>query len=99
MDTLRLSDDGQRRLEAAQTEAEALRALSELAVLLGVEERGRWWAAGELAARLQRFEAAAWPRIRRGGREPRNRAEALLAALCRSELPRSRDRIYKLLGH
>lgn len=94
----RLSAAAVARISAAELEVTALRALSELAQILDREGvRSRWDIAGEVAARLSRFEAATWLRIRRGAREPRNHAEELLCAICRSGLPRSRERIYGLL--
>lgn len=90
-----LGDDGRRRLQRAEIEAQALRALGELAEL---EDCGRWSAAGEIARKLATFEASgAWRRIRLGSAEPSTRIETLLAAVAASDLPRSRRRIYDLL--
>ena len=41
----------------------------------------RWATAGRLATLLQRFEATGWRRIQRGGRQPRNPAEAAMSAM------------------
>lgn len=61
--------------------------------------RSRWDTAGELADRLRRFEVTAWPRIRDGHRQPRDRIEQALAAMLRcSSCPRSRRRLYDLLA-
>jgi len=93
-----LSAEGLRRLDTAHREVAALFALDELRPLLDPEDRGRYWCSRELAARLARFEATAWPRIRAGHREPRNRLEELLATVAGSDLPRSADRLFKLLS-
>jgi hypothetical protein len=97
---VRLSRSAIERLAALHREAAALHALGELAALLdrGPTRRGRWELAREIADRLRSFEDGAWQRIRRrGGREPRNRLEELLAGIACSKLPRTRDNLYKLL--
>jgi len=94
-----LSPAARRRLAGAWTEVHALAALDELARMIDpAGERGRWWAAGELAARLRRFESVAYRRITRGGRAPSGRLEALLLVILRSNLPTSRRRLFDLLN-
>ena len=94
----RLSPAAAERLANASAEIAGLLALGELAELLDPDgTRGRWRVAGDLAARLSRFEAGAWPRIRAGYREPRDRLESLLAVIAASSLPRSRENIWRLL--
>jgi len=50
-----------------------------------------------LAAALRRFETTAWPRIRRGLREPRTELEAVLAEVLTCDCPRSPRRIRDVL--
>jgi hypothetical protein len=91
-----LGDDGRRRLQRAEIEAAALRALSQLAELYSV---GPWHAAGRIAERLATFERSpTWRRIRLGSAEPSTRLETLLAAVAASDLPRSRRRLFDLLS-
>jgi hypothetical protein len=98
----RLSPEAADRLAAAERAAAALRALDELARLLNPDgELGRWATAGAIRDRLVRFEDTAWPRIRSGKRPTRDRIEDLLCALARCserQIPRTRDRLSKLLG-
>ena len=97
--TARLSDEGRARLQAAEQGAAALRALDALAALIDPDgTRRRWATAGRLAAMLGRFEATAWRNIQRGIRSPRNEVEELLTTICASSLPRTRDRLHKLLN-
>ena len=96
---MNLSAEAMRRIDACWREVHALAALAELAALLDPDGTlGRWHVAGELSARVRRFEAVGYRRIVKGGRSPQGRLEALLTAVCRSSLPRSRERIYALLG-
>ncbi len=97
--TERLSGLALDRLDGLRTEADGLLALSEFCGLLDPgHTTARYRLAGIVAAHLQRFEAAAWVRIRRGGREPRGPAEAAMCAMLRADLPRSRRRIVDLIG-
>ena len=90
-----LSDEALDRLAAAERTIDGLRAVAELATMIGPD---RWAAAGELSRRLGLFESTAYPRIARGSRKPRGRVEELLAAICSApKLPRSRERIYDLI--
>jgi len=93
----RLSDEGRARLAAARRTAAGIEAVAELAELLRDDAGGRWHLAGELSRRLRRFENEAYKEIRTGYREPTDRLETLLAAVCASSLPRSRERLYRLL--
>jgi hypothetical protein len=61
-------------------------------------ERTRWWVACAIGERLHRFEQAAWPRIRSGGRAPQGALERLLCAVTASRLPRDPRRLWDLLG-
>jgi len=95
----RLSSLALSRLEAAHLEAAALEALSALAALLDPAGRLTTWQLARLVAEhVCRFETMAWPRIRRGGRTPRNPAEHLMSAYLGADLPRSARRIWDLLA-
>ena len=96
---MQLSDIACERLAVLDCEREALIALGQLADLLDpAGDSGRWTRAGMIAARLQRFESTSWPRIRRGHREPQGTVERLLSLIAASSLPRSRRKIWSLLG-
>ena len=93
-----LSAEALRRIDAAWREVHALAALAELAGMLDPNgTRGRWAVAGELAARLRRFDGAAYARISQGYRAPHDRIEALMMAVLRASLPTSRRRLFDLL--
>ena len=94
-----LSETARARISCAWREIAALAALAELASLLDTDgARGRWWVAGELAARLSRFQGAAYHRIAAGHRPVQDRIEGLLLVVLRSNLPTSRRRLYDLLN-
>ena len=96
-----LSDTARGRIDAAKAEVRALLALGTLANLLDPAcERTRWSIASDIAARLRAFEIRAWPRIRSGGREPRDTLETLLGALLSSpRTPRDPRRLWDLLAN
>ena len=95
--TAALSQDALKRLDVARRTAAGIEAVAELAELLRADEGGRWAVAGELSRRLELFERTTYQDIRRGCCEPTGRFETLLAAVCASSLPRSRERLYRLL--
>jgi hypothetical protein len=95
----RLSDEAIARIEAMLVEADGLRALSALALLRDpTGELGRWQLAGRVEALLSRFASTAWPRIARGGREPKNPAEEAMTKILAAGLPMSRRRLLDLIG-
>ena len=99
MDDSRLSQEAIARLAGARRTVDGIEALGELAQLLNPDStRRRWAVAGDIAERLASFETAAFARIRRGGRSPRDRLEELLFAVAASALPRDRRNLFNLLG-
>jgi hypothetical protein len=95
----RLSALAIQRLEAAHLGAAGLEALAELAQVLDPGRRLTTWALAQaIEAHLERFSSAAYPRISRGGREPRNHAERAMALYLAAGLPRSDRRIWDLLA-
>ena len=90
----------QTRAAVAQAEALLARdaALAQLVAAIDPEDRASTWnRAQNIAARLGRFEATAWPRIRAGHRQPRDTIEEALRALCVADTPRSPRRLWGLL--
>jgi hypothetical protein len=90
----------QTRAAVAQAEALLRRdaALAQLVAAMDPEDRASTWnRARTIAARLGRFEATAWPRIRAGHRQPRDSTEEALCALCLADTPRSPRRLWGLL--
>ena len=87
------------RLHLAILAADRDLAIREAAALLDPTRRFSIWAtAGALAARLDRFEATAWPRIRNGHRQPRDDLESALARiLACPTCPRSQRRLTEAL--
>jgi hypothetical protein len=52
---------------------------------------------GRISAALARFETTAWPRIRRGLRQPRTELEAVMAEILLCDCPRSARRLRDVL--
>jgi len=95
----RLSALAIQRLEALHHEVAGLQALADLAQVLDPGRKlGRWQLAGRLSAHLARFESTSWPRIHRGGREPRGPAEAAMVRIMAANLPMSQRRLVDLIG-
>lgn len=88
------------RIQSARRLIAGLEALGELAALLRAERpRTAWELAGEIASARRAFErSGAWPRIRDGHREPRDRHEELLAAIVQARLPDTQRWLYPLLA-
>ena len=94
-----LSEEAHRRLDQAERLIDGLEALAEVNQLLSQDQPSRWARADDIAARLHRFEATAWPRIKQGHRRPRGTLESLLSRLASCDaLLRSERKIYDLLG-
>jgi hypothetical protein len=94
-----LSRAARDRIDSAWAEVHGLAALAELSALVNPGGTlGRWAVAGELAARLRRFDGAAYARISQGYRAPHDRIEALMMAVLRASLPTSRRRLFDLLN-
>ena len=90
----------QTRAAVAQAEALLARdaALAQLVAAIDPSDQASTWnRARTIAARLGRFEATAWPRIRAGHRQPRDTIEEALRALCVADTPRSPRRLWSLL--
>lgn len=86
------------RLEDLRIQVAGLEALGELAAVLDpAGHASRWATAGRLAELLARFETTSWPRNLRGGRMPRNQAEAAMVRILEANLPRSQRRIIDLI--
>jgi len=93
-----LSEQTRTALEQAHALLRRDAALAQLVAAMDPGDRLSTWARAQaIAARLARFEATAWPRIRAGYREPRDAAEESLAALCVADTPRSARRLWGLL--
>lgn len=85
-------------LEKSHPKMERLEALRALAVMLDpIGEKSAWAICGEIESAIQRFESAAYRRVKSGHREPTG-IESLLLVLIESEGAKCQQRLFDLLS-